>query len=273
MAINQAQLTVNLTTRQERREDIWMIMDRIRGKIAALPESKPLWSRRWGHCPAHHQGSHRHPGPGPDPDLVNHLTDAILERVEQVPGVVNLHKGWEPLTPEIELTVNRHRAGELGLTPAAIGQQLFAAVEGLAATTLETEGGGSTTGIHLRYAPQQRDSLADLLDTRLTSPLGVQVPLRAVATAREVPKPPLLTREDFSLTNNVYGFTLGRPLSHVVDDIEKELAHLQIPAGYQIALQGEQQDLLDSRADMLAVLAVGIAAVYLLLLAQLCSFT
>ena len=58
-----------------------------------------------------------------------------------------------------------------------------------------------------------------------------------------------------------------------MDDIEKELAHLQIPAGYQIALQGEQQDLLDSRADMLAVLAVGIAAVYLLLLAQLRSFT
>jgi len=274
MAINQAQLTVNLTTRQERREDIWMIMDRIRGKIAALPGIQTFVVKEVGgtalpttRAPIDIQVQ------GPDPDLVNHLTDAVLERVEQVPGVVNLHKGWEPLTPEIELTVNRHRAGELGLTPAAIGQQLFAAVEGLAATTLETEGGGSTTGIHLRYAPQQRDSLADLLDTRLTSPLGVQVPLRAVATAREVPKPPLLTREDFSLTNNVYGFTLGRPLSHVVDDIEKELAHLQIPAGYQIALQGEQQDLLDSRADMLAVLAVGIAAVYLLLLAQLCSFT
>lgn len=47
---------------------------------------------------------------------------------------------------------------------------------------------------------------------------------------------------------------------------------LNLPAGYEVALKGEQQDLLDSRRDMMAVLVVGMVTVYLLLLAQLRSF-
>ncbi len=88
----------------------------------------------------------------------------------------------------------------------------------------------------VRYDKSQRQTTADLLDTTINSPLKVQIPLKAVATAEVVKKPLLLTREDFSLTNDIYGFTYGRPpLTHIVRDIKQELDQIELPAGYQVA--------------------------------------
>lgn len=273
MGVNQAELTVNLTTRKERAEDIWSIMERLRAQIARIPGVETFVVKEVGGtaiattaAPIDIQIR------GSDAAILNYLADKVLDRVHKVPGVVNLYKGWEPNTPSVNLSVDRVRAAELGLTPAAIGQQVFTAFEGKTATSLNTGNGSSATDILVRYDSPYRDSLAGLLDASIVSPRGVRLPLRAVASAQVVRRPLVLTREDFSLTNDIYGFTLGRPLSHVVNDIRQELESLNLPAGYEVALKGEQQDLLDSRRDMMAVLVVGMVAVYLLLLAQLRSF-
>lgn len=273
MGVNQAEITVNLSTRKERAEDIWSIMGRAREQISLIPGINTFVVKEVGGAaiattaaPIDIQIS------GQDPALLEHLTGQILNRIQNVPGVINLYTGWERSTPSVEVKVDRARALALGLTPAAIGQQLFTAIEGQTATTLATDS-KTSTDLVVRYDKSQRQTTADLLDTTINSPLKVQIPLKAVATAEVVKKPLLLTREDFSLTNDIYGFTYGRPLTHIVRDIKQELDQIELPAGYQVALKGEQQDLLDSRRDMITVLAIGVVAVYLLLLAQLGSFT
>lgn len=48
LGVTQANITVNLSTRKERKETIWQIEDRIRKKYLRFPVLRPSWSRRAG---------------------------------------------------------------------------------------------------------------------------------------------------------------------------------------------------------------------------------
>lgn len=68
------------------------------------------------------------------------------------------------------------------------------------------------------------------------------------------------------------GYNYGRPLSGVVTDIRAGFESIAIPDGYSISITGEQRDFQEARQRMMRALAMGILAVYLVLVAQFRSF-
>lgn len=126
--------------------------------------------------------------------------------------------------------------------------------------------------IFLRYRPENRQDLNDLDDVTLNSPQGHQVPLREVARLETRFGPRIVTREDLQQTLDVLGYHYGRPLSETIVDVQKVVDGIELAAGYQVTIGGEQTDFEDARFRIIRALAMGILAVYLVLVAQFRSF-
>jgi len=106
----------------------------------------------------------------------------------------------------------------------------------------------------------------------LQGPDGRRVPLREVANLEQHLGPGIVTREDYQQTLDVLGYHYGRPLSETVADVKRSLSDLKLPDGYHLDITGEQRDFQEARTRMVRALALGILAVYLVLVAQFRSF-
>ena len=272
MDVNQAQITVNLTPRTEREEDQWRIMDRVRAGIAQVPgihlavlKEKGGTARSTTVAPVDVRIS------GPDPAVLDRLGSRVLERMKGVPGVRDEYKNWALNTPQLGVTIDRDRAAELGFTGREVTRAVYDALEGRAVTPFRQDR-RRDLDVHLRYTGADRKDLQDLADVLLRGPEGAAIPLREVADLEMEYGPRIVTREDLRQTLDVLGYQYGRPLSETVADVEKSLAQLEVPAGYTVAITGEQRDFQQARTRMLRALALGVLAVYLVLVAQFRSF-
>ncbi|MCW9088754.1 MAG: efflux RND transporter permease subunit, partial [Gammaproteobacteria bacterium] len=272
MDVNQAEFVVNLTARNRREETLWSIMDRVREGLQKIPgvslavvKEKGGTARSSTTAPLDVRFS------GPDPVELDRLGSELIEKLRTIPGVTNLYKNWGMDTPEIHVSVNRERAAELGFSGKQIAQAVYEATEGEVIAPYR-QPRDRDLDIFLRYHPNDREGPNDLNDVHLQSQDGSQVPLRELATLETRFGPRIVTREDLQQTLDVLGYHYGRPLSDTIADIDKVVAKMALPSGYQVMIGGEQTDFEEARFRILRALALGILAVYLVLVAQFRSF-
>lgn len=272
MGVSQGFISVTLNNRKERKETIWQIEDRLRSEMERIPNIETFVIKESGGtaksttvAPIDIKIS------GENSEVLNHLAEQTMERVKKVPGTANIYKSWSPNTPEINVVVNEEKATRLGLYPANVAKEVFMGMEGMKASELQVLN-EKNSDITLRYQSKDRQSLKDLLSVNITSPQGVSIPLRAIATVESSKGPNVVTAENLQQTINIYGYTTERPFSHVVKDIQKDLDALEVPEGYHVQIVGENTDLKESAGDLGKALIMAVIGVYLLLVAQFRSF-
>ncbi len=270
--VNQASITVNLTPRNERETSLWTVMGRIESFASGMPgvtmsvaKEKGGTARATTAAPIVVRIS------GPDIAELDRLGSEVLARIRTVPGVRSPYKNWALDTPETHVNIDRERAAELGLTGTDIAQAVYQALEGRVVTPWR-QPLNRDRDVLLRYAVSERQHLDDLADVVLTAPDGRQVPLRELAQLEWRQGPRIVTREDLRRVLEVMAFHYGRPLSDTIGDVRARLADLPLPHGYRLDITGEQRDFQEASQRMVRALALGILAVYLVLVAQFRSF-
>ena len=271
MDVNQAEFVVNLTSRDAREESVWDIMDRVRSGIQAIPgvalavvKEKGGTARATTAAPLDVRFS------GPEAAELDRLGSELLGQLATIPGVTNLYKNWGLDTPEVHVDINRARAAELGLNGQQVVSAVYRALEGEVVAPYRQRHNRDLE-IFLRYQGDQRRDLDDLQAVHLQTPAGA-VPLRELASLETRFGPRIVTREDYQQTLDVLGYHYGRPLSETIADIKQVVAGLEVPPGYTVSIGGEQTDFEEARFRILRALAMGILAVYLVLVAQFRSF-
>ncbi len=272
MDVNQAEITVNLTPRTERESDIWMIMDQARAAFSKIPGvTLFILKEKGGTARSTTASSIDVRLSGPNPDVLNRLGDQVLARIKGVVGIRDAYKNWAMDTPEINVVLDRGRVAELGLDGKAVADEVYEAVEGRAVTPFR-QLRYRDLDIFLRYAENDRRRFDSLEDIHLLAPDGASIPLRELASFEDGIGPRIVTREDLRQTLDVLASHYGRPLSEVIADIETAVAEVVVPADYELAITGEQRDFTEARTRILRALAIGVLALYLVLVAQFRSF-
>jgi len=272
LGVTQVEMTVNLTTRKERKQSIWDIEEQVRQDIAKIPGIKTFVVKEIGGTAISTNAA-----PidiritGQDPKIIYHLANQAESVVSQIPGVVNLYKSWGLDSPEIKIKVNEKRAAELGLSPIKIIHEVYASLEGAPASSIKSDS-RKDTQILVRYRLEDRASLDKLMNIAITTAMGNQVPLRDLVEIEVGQGANIVTRENLQSSIDVLGFTYNRTFSHVIKAINEELQSIPIPDGYAISITGEQADLSDSIGDLIFSLLLAMMTVYLLLVAQFRSF-
>jgi hydrophobe/amphiphile efflux-1 (HAE1) family protein len=269
----QGSITVTLTDRTKREETIWDIEARVREKLARIPNIRVSTVRELGNTAKSTTSA-----PiivrlsGDDPLVLDRLGEEAARRLAGVPNVVEPTRNWRLDQKSMRVTVDALRAGELGLSPEDVAATMAAGSFGVFAGDFYGVE-GSPDPIKVRYRRTNTTHADRLLDYPLFAPGSPEpLPLRAVTSLEERRGQGVVTREDLKPTLEVSAFTEGRPLNFIIADVERALADMTVPAGYDLRLTGEKSDLAEAKTELFGAFGIALVAVYLLLVAQLRSF-
>lgn len=200
---------------------------------------------------------------GHDLDRAEVIAKQVRDIVTQVPGTRDVEVSLEKALPEFNVTVDRDRASALGLPVAVVADAISSAMAGKVATRLRQ--GGDEFNIRVRLRPEDRESVEDLINIPISTPLGEQVSLSAIAHAEPAMGPLAIERKGQERLVTVSCDYAGRDLGSVVREIEGMLAGIPLPPDFSIKLGGEAEEQRESFRWLALALMGAIFLVYMVM--------
>src|SRR5579863_2509984 len=199
------------------------------------------------------------------------FADKLLERVQQIPGVVDLRIQQPFDQPYLHVDVDRTKAQQVGFSQRDVANNLLISLSGSFQTTPEFWV-NPKTGVSYSIAtqtPQYRlDSLQSLENIPLTSTTGGRSGILAsLASIRRGAGMAVVSHYDIQPLIDIYGSVQGRDLGGVARDINKivENSKKELPRGSQLIVRGQIQTMRSSYTGLLSGLLFSIVLVYLLI--------
>ena len=198
-------------------------------------------------------------------------TDAVAEEIrqimEKVPGAVDVAVTRELKRPELRVGVDREKAAALGLNMKTVADSLEAFIDGSTAGQYREK--GETYDIVVRLEEGSRTSPEDITSLSVVSPFTQrQIALENVARVVETVGPVEIERQNRVRMVVVECNTFERSLGEVVSDIRAGLSRLTLPPNVIVNFGGESEEQGKAFRDLLFLLLLGVAMVYMVMAAQ-----
>jgi multidrug efflux pump subunit AcrB/outer membrane protein TolC len=205
---------------------------------------------------------------GNDVSTIETLGNQVQNVLEHTPGATYVHTDWHEDALQMGVNVRQEVANRLGLTNAAISQQLAVGFEGAPVTTFWE--GDRGVDVVMRLDPAERQSFQNVADTYVTSPVtGAKVPLAAVASLTPDWQPGRIVRRNGVRTLTVRAFPSGKRLaSEILRDARKQIDAMPLPPGYRIEYGGESENKQEISGEMRNALLISMLLIFLILLFQ-----
>jgi HAE1 family hydrophobic/amphiphilic exporter-1 len=173
---------------------------------------------------------------GKDLSILKEISTSIAENCRDIPGFKDIELSLKSVKPEIQIKVDREKAARLGLTVGTIGRTVKEAFLGIVAGRYRIA--GDEYDLRVRFQDLDRNSVSDIRNISISSPLGPQIPLYQVAEIGYGKGPVEITREDQERKVTVKGNYFERDLGSIVSDIKERVARISLPEGYFVKLGG-----------------------------------
>jgi multidrug efflux pump subunit AcrB len=202
----------------------------------------------------------------PDGQDIAPVVADLRASLAEIPGVFGLRDDDSAGRLEYMLVL-REEARIYGLTLQDLAAQTRDGFFGIEATTVQR--GADNVAVVVRFPREQRNSLSDLLDTRIATASGDLIPLGSVAQIEEaVAATQILRRDGRQITTVTSDLdtavaTSGQVNAIITADILPGLAE-RYP-GLIVSLGGEQREQGDAQAALGTALGIALFAIYALL--------
>jgi HAE1 family hydrophobic/amphiphilic exporter-1 len=207
---------------------------------------------------------------GDDLNVLQSLSDQVDQIVRNVPGTREVAASLTDGKPEMQIKVDRQRAASVGLTPMQVSEEIKNAMQGTVATSYKVE--GTDVDVLVRYTPQDHQDFQYLENLSMLTPTGTVVKLSQIASFELTQGPIQITRVDQVRKADISANLLNRDLKSVMNDIQAQVAKINLPVGYTIEYTGANQDMMDSFASLGVALLLALILVYAVMAIQYESF-
>jgi multidrug efflux pump len=197
--------------------------------------------------------------------------DILIAKASENPGLTNLDSDYYSRKPQLNVTVDRNRSADLGVSLTAVGRTLETMMGSRIVTTFLDR--GEEYNVILQAREQDRATPSDLNNIYVRSATtNSLVPLSNLVSVAETAGPRELKRFDRlrSITISAHlnpGYSLGDAL-----DYFEELVRSELPSHAQINYDGESREFKRSGSALYVTFVLALAIVFLVLAAQFESF-
>lgn len=206
---------------------------------------------------------------GPDQEKLIDLAQQAEAVIRTVPGATDIRNSGADRSPETRLVIDRRRAKDVGLSPAAIARTLRIAVNGAQMGTVKLDEQGDDLDLILRMPAEARTNPRQLLHLPLAYLANERVTLGQVAAVEETRAPASISRAGRQPELTIIAGASGRGSADVANDIEQALTvSIDFPAGYGFDFAGQTDIQRDSFTQLSGALLLSILLIYMLLVAQ-----
>ena len=207
--------------------------------------------------------------------------DQMLTEAEQLrafindlnlPGIEQLQIDVNKSKPELNVTVDRVRAGQLGVSTGAVGQTLRRAIYGEEISTYKE--GDDDYEINIRFNEDFRYDESALFNQPITfkdQNTGeiVQVPISAVTSTNLTSSFSSIKRKDLKRVITLYSNVLeGYNGNEIVNQLQTELENYEVPQNISMEFTGEQEKQAENMSFLLKALLIALGGILLILVAQ-----
>ncbi|PYN07211.1 MAG: RND transporter [Candidatus Rokuibacteriota bacterium] len=215
---------------------------------------------------------------GADVQGNRHVADQMLNDLRQVPGLVDLRIQQRFDYPKFDITVDRTKAGQGGLSERDLASSLLISLSGSFQTTptffLNWQNGVSYN--LATQTPQYRiQTLHDLENIPVTAPSTARPAILAdVASITRGSEMAVLSHYNIRRVVDIHGAVQDRDLGAVGRDIGRiiDATRSHLPRGSYITVRGQLATMRTAYVGLLAGLAFSIVLVYLLIVVNFQSW-
>ncbi|EKF73265.1 AcrB/AcrD/AcrF family protein [Alcanivorax hongdengensis A-11-3] len=203
---------------------------------------------------------------GPDYQDVQAWSDTLMAAMKNNPRMHSVDSDFEQTQPQVNVTLNRERAADLGVTANDVGLTLQAMFATLQASTYVDR--GREYDVLMEADDASSRSPADINAIYLRTANGNLVPFSSVVDIREVGDAPELRRVDrlpaITLSANLDdGYDLGTAIAFVQDSARELL-----PLDARISYKGMAEEFNDASTAIYITFGLALVIVFLVLAAQ-----
>jgi len=203
-------------------------------------------------------------------NMRSYIEDLGIGGIEELKLDVNRSKA------ELGVTVNREKAGQLGISTAAIGQTLRRSVYGEEASTYKE--GDDDYEINVRFNEEYRYDENALFNQPVTfrnnSGQVIQVPISALVDTKATSAFSAIKRKDLKRVITLYSNVLqDYNATEIVNQLKQELSGYDLPSGIAFSFTGEQEEQADNMSFLLMALGIAMGSILLILVAQFNSLS
>ncbi|ABK16151.1 efflux RND transporter permease subunit [Syntrophobacter fumaroxidans] len=263
---NSGRLFMRLKPRSERESNVTEVIARLRGEVAAVPGINVYFQNP----PAIQIGGratksqYQYTLQGPDTKELYQWAPALEEKFRELPGLQDVVSDLQITNPQVVVDIDRDKAQSLGVSAEQIENALYSAYGARQVSTIYTPINQYQVILEVDPKYQEDPSALSLLYVRSSS--GRLVPTEAVAKIRQNVGPMTVNHTgQFASVTVSFNLKPGVALGDAVDQIEKAVRELRLPATLSSSFQGTAQQFQQSMKGMWVLLIVAIMVIYMVL--------
>ncbi|MCU1280776.1 MAG: nolG, partial [bacterium] len=266
---NKGSIYVRLTDPEKRAETMNDLMARVRNEIVARQpkELRIDVSQVDAFNSGQSTASVQYGLYGPDLDKLAEYSDKIVRALKKVPGAVDVDTNLVVGKPELQVSIDREKAADLGVQVADIAQTLQLLVGGLKISSYAEK--GEDYDVRARAERRFRSDIRGLSLVTVPSARYGAVPLSEVVAWKGATGPSAINRVSRQRQVVVQANVApGYGDSDIQIALEKIIADLHLPASYHAAPQGRSRETARAGKSFLLAFALSFIFMYLVLAAQ-----
>jgi len=201
-------------------------------------------------------------------ETIKKIANQAAEMLRNTKGTLAVRTDYAQALQTINVDIKKDEAGRLGYSNASLGYALMAGTRGFPVATVWE--GDYPVDVKLKIDKKIRSNVEDIHNLYVMSPLvAASVPLRQLAELK-----PGWTEGDIVRRNGVHTITVradiqrGVYASTVLNSVKPKIDQLPLPDGVRIEYGGEHSDGIEIMTPMYHAMAVSIAIIFLILMAQ-----
>lgn len=208
---------------------------------------------------------------GKDLDELQKLAQTVGDKLEGLDGLTEIDNGLTDSTPEYRLVVDKDKAAEYGLTVAQVYQAVQGKLkESSSTTTLTTT--SKDYPVYVKDEEQESYTLEDVKNIEIEGTKGEekkQVKVKQIAEVQDANSLASINRLNQTRYISVSAKVKdGYTTTAVSGEVKKALKKVELPEGYSIVYDGENETVMEAMNQVILMLILALAFMYLIMVAQ-----
>ncbi len=201
---------------------------------------------------------------GDDLSKLDEYANEVLEQIKNVPGVKDVGILRNIGQPEITITFDEEKMAIYGITKAEAQAVIEMAIGGKTAT--QKYEGEKKFDIRIRYNNEYRKNEDDILSLMIPTITGNNIPLKEVASIRQVTGPAFIYRDNTKRFIGVKFSVRERDLGSTITEAQTKVKkNVKLAEGYKIGWTGEFENQVRASKRLAQVVPVSLILIYILL--------
>jgi len=266
---NLVQFNVALTPKENRKKTTSQVGEEIKTKVRQIPGAK-VYVNPIGIFGSSDQSAIQIGVNGTDYKLIAQAADQVKNVLSSVEGTTDIRLSSESGKPEMQISIDRAKLAQLGLSVADVGTTLRVALTG--DDESKYRDGTNEYDIRIQFDEYNRSRTESIGNITFMNNRGQLIELKQFADVFMTSGPTKLERRDRVSMVYVNAQTLGRATGTIMQDFKAKIAGVKLPTGITISYLGMEKMRGDSFINLFLALLTGILFVYLIMVALYDSY-